>query len=153
MKHSNKKRAIRYRMVMAVVSLCCAALGCGGRLTDEPERVPVSGTVSYGGQPIDEGEIRFVPTKGTEAPVSSAPIKVGAYTANVKGGVPIGTHRVEIRAYRPQAGASTEEVPGMAPGQAPQEQYIPAKYNSASTLELAVDAGGSAMTRDFSLEK
>lgn len=138
-----------------VVSLmaCCVSLGCGGSLPDEPERVTVSGTVTYDGQPVGDGEVRFVPTKGTEAPSSSAIISGGAYKADFKGGVPVGIHRVEIRGYRPKQGAASEEIPGVAEGETVKEQYLPAKHNTKSALELTVESGSAPITKDFALEK
>ncbi len=141
------------KTVVLSVLACCVSLGCGGSLPDEPERVTVSGTVTYDGQPVADGEVRFVPTKGTEAPSSSAVISGGAYKAEFKGGVPVGIHRVEIRGYRPKAGGAAEETPGMAAGETLKEQYLPAKYNAKSELELTVESGSAPITKDFALVK
>lgn len=140
-------------VVVVSVLVCCVSLGCGGSLPDEPERVTVSGAVTYDGQPVADGEVRFVPTKGTEAPSSSAMISGGAYKAEFKGGVPVGIHRVEIRGYRPKAGGAAEETPGVAAGETLKEQYLPAKYNAKSELELTVESGSAPITKDFALVK
>jgi len=141
------------KTVGVAIIACCGALGCGGSLSDEPERVLVSGSVTYAGQPVADGEVRFVPTKGTEAPSCSAVISGGVFKAEFKGGVPVGVHRVEIRAYRPREGAGSEEVPGMAQGETVKDQYLPAKYNSKSELELTVESGSGPITKDFALEE
>lgn len=140
------------KIALVTVVMCAACLGCSGSLSDEPERVLVSGTVSYAGQEIAEGEIRFVPTEGTIAPSSSAIIKDGAYRADHKGGVPVGTHRVEIRAYRPDEDV-TGEIPGVPEGEVPKEQFLPAKYNAESDLTLTVESGSDPITKDYDLEE
>ena len=100
------------RLVGFGLSLLILTTGCGGSGGDV-ERSEVSGSVTYKGQPIEEGLIRFVPEKGTAGPVSAAPIANGKYTIDAKGGVPVGTHRVEIEAYQVDAKAGSEEIPGV----------------------------------------
>ena len=136
----------------AALGLCCLASmgGCGG--SGDVERTVVSGAVSYDGQPIDDGTIRFVPTKGTQAPVAAAQIQNGRYSADAKGGVPVGTHRVEIEAFRADPNAAADADPGSIEGSA-REQFIPEKYNTNSELELTVEPGGGPVTKDFELTK
>ena len=130
--------------------LVASILGCGA--TTGPERAIVSGSVTYDGQPVEDGMIRFVPAEGTKAPVSGAVIKAGRYTADSQGGVPVGTHRIEILGNRPDPKAApVVDVPGV---EGPATiQYLPAKYNQTSQLTLTVKPGGGPMTKDFSLEK
>jgi hypothetical protein len=80
----------------AIVSLIC--LGCGsGSAT--PARV-VQGKVTCGGVPVEGGMVRFVPIEGTRAPMSFGMIDQGSYRAETHGGVPLGTHRVEVDAWK-----------------------------------------------------
>ena len=128
-------------------------IGCGGEGGWDVERCVVSGAVTYDGQPIQEGLIRFVPEEGTVAPASAVQIQNGKYTIDAEGGVPVGTHRVEIEAYRddPKGLADgEEEIPGVEGP--PQEQFIPEKYNRASELKATVE-GKSPVTKDFELTK
>ena len=130
--------------------LVACILGCSGRTG--PERAIVSGSVTYDGQPVDDGMIRFVPAEGTKAPVSGAVIKAGRYTVDSHGGVPVGTRRVEILGNRPDPKAApAQEVPGLEG--VPSLQYLPAKYNQTSQLTLTVKPGGGRVTQDFALEK
>lgn len=129
--------------------------GCGGQ-AGGPERVPVRGQVSYAGEPIQEGKIRFIPEDG---PVAVAEIRDGRYVADARGGVPVGRHRVVIEAYRPRAGAEpataelAEAIADIEEGEVPQEQFLPREYSGAqSTLELVVESGANAITQDFDLE-
>ncbi len=109
------------------------------------DKVVVSGVVTLDGQPISNGEIRFIPTSGTIGPVSGGAIKDGAYTAQAKGGVPIGTHQVEIKAYR--ANPKSKAAAGAEGGAA--EQYLDARYNSQTTLTATIEP--DTETKDFAL--
>lgn len=143
--------------ILFLMTLMLTVFGCGSG-ADGPERVPVSGQVSYGGLPIEDGKIRFVPIEGTEGPATLALIEQGKYTADHNGGVPVGTHRVEVEAYRPQEGAQpvTEEMArdfaDLEVGQVPQEQFLPGDYSGeTSSLRLTIESGSDAMTKDFTL--
>jgi hypothetical protein len=76
--------------------------GCGAK--GLPMRV-VHGKVTCGGQTVDDGEVRFVPIEGTSGPVSVGTIVSGEYRIEARGGVPVGKHRVEVRAMRKTAAA------------------------------------------------
>ena len=127
-------------------------IGCG---SGGPERVIVTGTVTYQGQPLKEGQIRFFPTEGTEAPMSGGDIVDGQYAIRVKGGVAVGTHRVEIVAHRPDPRFRelTESLPPNATEleRPPGQQYIPEKYNKSTTLEITIPPGSRKTTKDFEL--
>lgn len=131
--------------------MLATALGCGGQ---ELGKVVVTGKVTFEGVPVENGEIRFYPTKETIGPVSGAPIVNGQFEAKAKGGVPLGTHQVQIRGYRAAgAGPDISSSPAAAPGDAtgPAEQYLPAKYNDDSTLTLTVGSDANPLAKDFDL--
>jgi hypothetical protein len=121
---------------------CIALTGCGQ--SSDLDKVVVTGRVTLDGQPIPNGEIRFIPDAGTKGPISGGPIKDGAYKAEGRGGVPIGEHLVEIRAYRPQGGPQAAATEG-----GPAEQYLATKYNEHTTLRATIDP--STETQDFEL--
>jgi hypothetical protein len=79
------------------------AIGCGKR-----DFVPVHGTVTYQGQPVDAGMISFRPLADGSGPVSCATIKDGHYELKARGGVPVGKHRVEVLAQKRTGGKVTE---------------------------------------------
>lgn len=116
----------------------------------------VTGSVSYAGKPLDNGEIRFYPLEGTVGPMSGAPIHAGRYEATSKGGVPVGKHRVIIEGYRTNPGSVKANDPKFAaiPGGlvGPREQYLPQKYNTQSALVVAIESNSHAATQDFQLE-
>ena len=116
----------------------------------------VRGTVSYEGQPVESGQIRFHPIKDTRTPMWGAYIRDGQYEAYGKGGVPVGTHRVEILAHRVKPGAA--EMAESAASDPllvglPTEQYLPEKYNTKTELEITIEPGSGRVTRDFDLSE
>jgi hypothetical protein len=126
------------------VLVALGVVGCSQN--SGPEKVVVSGTVKFDGELIPNGEILFYPIDGTQGSVSGGPIKAGQYTAKGRGGVVVGRHRVEIRAFRASGRkmSAAEAVEG-----GPAEQYLPLQYNSYSELTCAVDADNT--TQDFDL--
>lgn len=72
-------------MRWVVVVLLVSVAGCGR--SDGPETFIVTGTVTYQGQPVQEGEIRFAPVEGTKGPASGSTIRDGVYTVTARGGV------------------------------------------------------------------
>ena len=129
---------------------CCLLLGCG---REGPERVVVSGSVTYRGEPLESGEIRFEPAKDSTAPMAGAAISDGKYAVDSKGGVAVGTYKIRIEAFRTPAdyqepSEAEQQGPLIPP---PREQYIPAKYNRDTEMEITIDSGSGAISRDFEL--
>lgn len=122
--------------------------GCGR--SGGPEMVVVSGTVTYEGTPIEDGEICFVPLGDTKGPTSSAPIHNGRYEVVARGGVPAGTHHVEISAFRIIPNPPPDSR-GAAPGEPPKEQYLPEKYNAKSQSKITIASGCRQIAQDFDL--
>jgi hypothetical protein len=115
-----------------------------------PERVVVSGSITYNGKAIPEGVIRFVPDQSSSMPTMATAIKEGKYNADGLGGVPIGTHKVQIEAMRAiegrsQSNANTLHGTGY-------QQYIPKKYNAMTQLTVTVPSGSGRMTKAFELK-
>ena len=144
-------RALVLGLLAAVVVGC----GSGG---DGLQRVALSGAVAYQGAPVDDGSILFVPCDGTVGPSTAVKVVDGRYRADANGGVPPGTYRVEILAYRKNAGGGQNVLlapppPGGSTSQnnAPQ-QYLPVKYNVRSQLKITVEAGSKSVTKDFALD-
>jgi hypothetical protein len=112
--------------------------GCG----DPHARQAASGTVSFNGQPLDQGRIHFAPvSKG--ATESGATIEDGKFSIPRESGLVPGTYKVSIFSYdRKGAKVASEEIPGDRGGKQFKER-IAAKYNVKSTLTAEVTAGGS----------
>jgi hypothetical protein len=134
----------------------CLAVGCGG---PAGEPASVSGSVTYAGQPLAEGSIRFFPEEGTPGAGGAGKIVDGTYSIEAGETLKSGKHSVRITAMRGTGRTVEEEPAGIEEGEEvvegsveveELEQYLPAKYNS--NTELSVDLAGGANTEDFQLE-
>jgi len=94
--------------------------------------VDCAGSVTFAGAPVEEGSIGFFPLAGGSRS-EGAVITAGRYRARV---LP-GRHRVEIRGSR-----ITKDFKGPSDLGPPREDFIPAQFNDASTLEVDVVAPG-----------
>jgi hypothetical protein len=139
---SLRRRSGLQRLTTAAPLLVLGLAGCGGG--SEIERVVLSGEVTYKGEVIRYGEVRFVPEQGTLAPLTIALIKQGKYDTSLVGGVPVGDHRVEVRGYHPDDYENIRPGP-FAP---PARQLLPDKYHEKSTLKLNL-APGSESPQDY----
>lgn len=128
------------RRFLGVVLGCAllAALGCQEK---PPPTYPVSGSVTFKGQPLPDGTIMFVGDDGKTS--DPAPISQGKYTAQATAGI----KKVQIRATRIKPGGAKDAMGAAVP-----EDYLPAKYNTETTLRAEV-APGAANVFDFTLEE
>ena len=146
--------ALGWSTIPVVLLLIPALMGIGGcGRPGHPDHVKVHGTVSIDGQPLEKGQIRFLPIEGTKGPTSGAEIVDGKYSVVNRGGVPFGTHRVEIVAFRVDEDAPPvgELNPGYKPGEKPLEQYLPDQYNDRSQLRNVVPEGVKEHEANFDL--
>ncbi len=128
-------------MACAAPLLCCLAAvsGCG---PGGPKTVPVSGSVTFAGEPVADGEIAFRSADGTTASWAGR-IVAGRYAIRST----VGPKRVEIIAVRPKPGAKPK-----ASGEGViNEMYIPDRYNLESELRAEVTTAGPNEF-DFTLE-
>jgi hypothetical protein len=160
------RRSVGINIVgMFVLLLIAHSGGCGRN----ESVVVVEGTVRYAGQRIMNGDIRFYPIEGTKGATIGAPIVDGLYRAVNKDGVPVGTHRVVIRAFvlediGPVSGqpAGGDLLAPVSPGPSAKprmpiyavegrKQFIPVKYNAQSELTAEVTGESNPQTIDFDL--
>ena len=102
-------------------------VGCGSEDTG-PELYTVKGTVTFDGSPVEEGRIQFRKAEGDQKAYSTE-IKAGNYSVQMEAG----KATVEITASRPKPGEFDTSNPDDPP-QPIGEMYIPAQYNSETTL-------------------
>ena len=103
--------------------------GCPGPAA--PENQTVTGTVTFDGEPVAEGEIVFRDTDG-QTRSCGGQIVDGTYSFEASPG----SKKVEITALRVVPGKMDTSNPGQ---EVPlKEPYIPAKYNTESTLTAEV---------------
>jgi hypothetical protein len=135
------------RRAGGLLALFAAVVGCSGKYTGT-KRYPLSGKVAYGGQPVDQGTISFLPA-GEGQRVSGGPITDGAYAVPEELGANAGTYRVEVRWHKKTGKMYKDRDSG--------EMYdvrkegLPDKYHAKSELTAEVSAGRT--TFDFDLPK
>lgn len=134
---------IRRLFVRRIILAACliSLVGCGGAAKG-PKLYHVEGMVNFAGEPLKEGEMVIRATDGKHAAGSA--INNGKF----KFDTPAGASIIEITSTRDVPGEFREENPGE---KVPvREQYIPAKYNTESTLTLEVK--GDVKDVKFDLE-
>ncbi len=114
----------RHFVALALMVWLSVLAGCSGRSTYD-----VSGVVTYDGQPVEKGEISFVPTDGLAAPDAGL-IEDGKFAFAATPGKKV----VKIRGSRalPPERQTTPEM-GLV-----YEDFIPQAYNDESTLSADV---------------
>lgn len=149
--------------------LCCAAVallgGCGQAL----DKAVVQGQVTFNGKKVLNGDIRFVPEAGTSGGSATAPIVDGEYRVTNKGGVPVGSHRVILRAFvledvgsalGGEGGGDLMETAAARPKSKPSMpvyrfegrlQFLPPEYNERAGLVIEVLGDTSPQIENFHL--
>ena len=128
----------RTTLTAVVVLFGCGLVLTAGGCRRGDGRVKVSGTVTYKGQPLDQGRIEFEPTGG-EAFFTGAIIDNGAFNVPPDSGLQPGKYRVRI--YSSDFPKAPKDPLHLAPDELPKER-IPAQYNTASVLTAEVTADG-----------
>lgn len=142
----------RFRILFVVLTLT-GLTGCG---ESGPERIGMSGMVTYNGEPIEDGEISFQPVAGTKAPPTSAIITEGRYQLPAKWALVPGTYQVSVLSYRvaldDKLPGSTLDRPPPSGGIEVKDQLLPEKFNTKSTIEkVTVESGQGPIEQNFDL--
>ncbi len=115
------------------VGIC---IGCGG-VSDAPTTIEVTGTVTLDGDPVKEASVIFEDTEGKEKSYFAKTDNNGTFSTSMTAG----KKKVRITAIREVPGKTVPD--GAGTGTVPAtEQFIPKKYNTATTLEEEVKAEG-----------
>jgi len=124
-----------------IVSLTFA-MGCQ-KQDGRPPKADVSGSVTFQGKPVPEGQINFL--SGSTGMAAAAVLQTDGKFV-VEGGLEPGEYKVSITP------PPSEDVAG-APQTSPPKEYpdIPLKYRSDVTSELktTVEPGGSQLSFDM----
>ncbi|WP_152099134.1 hypothetical protein [Lacipirellula parvula] len=116
---------VSQRLRLAHLLILSSALaGCGPA---GPTKYPVQGQVTFKGEPIVKGTMTLIPDSPAGR-TATAPIADGKYSAELTEG----SWTVNVQAVR----ETGPVIPAL--GEAPREQFIPAKYNRESTLKISV---------------
>ena len=129
----------------------CAALLLAGCSEANPlGRRAVHGSVSFQGQPIDSGSIRFEPEDLQRGVSSGAVINAGKFNIKTTEGLPPGSYKVMITAPDRVAKEKVEGPPGEEVSLA--KDRIPRKYNVKSELKLEVPKARGSHEANFNLQ-
>jgi hypothetical protein len=146
----------------AVVSLTvCLALaammsaGCGSKSKSNE----LSGKVTYNGNPVTGGSLKFYPADGKGAPYPVPLSRDGTYVAS---GIPKGKMKVTVETvkgttpgYHMPGGGKLPpgtKVPEVDTSNAPVYVQIPRKYASEKTTPLNCDVTGGKQEASFDLQ-
>ncbi len=113
------QRAVYFLLVVLVLMVGCGRSGA--------RTYRVSGTVTFNGKPVGEGDIVFLPEDPALGP-DAARIVNGEYVAQVKAG----RCRVEMSAV--EIGPDTPRIDGVPIA----TNYLPERYNTRSELSVTV---------------
>lgn len=131
----SKNRALLGRVLpLAVAIALLLPLGCGQKKSDV---VTVSGKVTFGGEAIESGKIRFESADRAGRPAETV-IENGEYSVEVAPGEKI----VLIDGYKPGP-PSEQGFPSSVP-------FLPAAYNSGSKINRTIAPEGDQVL-DFAL--
>jgi hypothetical protein len=122
---------------MYVMFLCATFGGCGGQYNGD-RRYPLSGNVTYDGQPIDLGTISFLPAAGDKQRVSGGMIENGAFSIPEETGANQGKYRVEIR-WAKKTGKQFLD-PDTQTMVDRRDEGLPPRFHNKSTLTADVSA-------------
>ena len=142
-------------------AMAAALAGCGD--SDDLPRQPVSGRVTFDGQPLTKAWIQFRPAGNAGITASGAMIENGGYAIPRSDGLIPGNYQVIItKAEEPDSSAGKPEAPAapkaskktlkLQKGFSPfgfAKQLIPAQYNVKTQLTAKVEEG---QTKDFDFD-
>jgi hypothetical protein len=133
-------------LFLAVVALALA--GCGG--SSDSDRSHVYGDVSFGGEPVDDGGIAFIPEGAGPAQVrATGEIRDGHYDLDSTRGPYPGKYKVEIY-WNKKTGRKITSKSGNA-SRDETKQAIPEKYNEKTELRADIKPGRNEL--NFPLKK
>lgn len=154
--------APRVALALAVASsvVGLVALGCGDD-TGLPRRYPVSGKVTYKGEPVKEGLISFEPVDAAQGRAATGKIADGYYrltTAVENDGALPGDYRVTIKSQTvdmsevlAKAGGGAGRQDDIIKAQQKAVNNVPSKYMLADTSKLTAKVEEKSNTKDFEL--
>ncbi len=134
----NYRYAWKFVLTLSLLA-ALTTIGCG---KSGPVRSDVTGSVTLDGQPLEEGEVLFIPADGV-GPSDACPIIDGEFN----GEVTPGSKRVEINATKDTGKAAPDGLPDY-------QNLVPAQYNRESKLTAEIgESDGSPMTFELKSSK
>lgn len=133
--------------LLILVLLVLPLVGCG-RKYEGPKQYPLSGKVSYDGEPVDMGTISFLPAGEAKQRVSGGEIIEGAYSVPEERGANAGKYRVEIR-WSKKTGTKYFDKELQLENDV-RKEGLPPRFHEES--ELTAEVAASKTTFDFHLK-
>jgi hypothetical protein len=127
-------KAHRFALLVATITVATFA-GC----QKTSDRLPVSGTVTLDGTPLDDGTIRFSSLGGT-AFSGGALIRDGQYVIEAEKGLPPGSYHIEITSPDNNSKPILYRTGPDDPGSLTQPERIPPEYNIESRQSVDISA-------------
>lgn len=124
-----------WKAVFALTLAVCGGAFCGCKPDDG--FTAVTGTVTFDGAPVEDGYVTFAPKGGAAGTTSGAQIVKGKYEARVTPGT-LGVSITATKKVKIENPTQEQIDRGITENTV---DYIPAKYNTASTLEATVAEG------------
>jgi hypothetical protein len=119
--------------VLAAVAVSFA--GCGPNYGGRQE---IKGTIKLKGQPLDQGQITFIPISGDASTKEGSLITNGVYRIERQFGLMPGRYKVIITSGDARTPANTDEPPGPTGANIISKDRIPPEYNTNSKQEVEV---------------
>jgi hypothetical protein len=135
--HSVSQMRIPCRISILSLLLIAGGFGCGN--SSDVQTVPVTGVVTFEGQPVDGATVYFAPEKGPAARAETDEEGKFSLMTNRPGdGAVPGKFKVGIAKFVPDMKTANDPVPGM-------KNTLPDKYNNptSSGLTATVDLKGN----------
>ena len=121
---------MRWNRLPRLTPLLVVAFGVAACDSDGISTVPASGSVSYKGQPLESGQVQFLPADG---PAAVGQVENGKFvlgTNAVGNGAPPGHYRVTVFSYKNVQSKF---------GEITSKSLIPNRYTNPDTSGLVVD--------------
>ncbi len=113
--------------------------GCGGQAVDG--RYPISGNVSFKGQPLEKGTLEF--STSDRSQLTGATIEKGKYSVPAEQGLKPGKYTVKISSTDDGAAGGPPPPPGPENTNQVAKELIPEDYNLNSKITADVTDGGA----------
>lgn len=145
---------MRLRFFVLVLLLLIALAGCS-RDPNEPELIPVVGTVTLDNGPLASAVVTFIPINETPGKGAVGQTDGGGRyqlkSPDGKKGLPAGEYKVIVSKLVLKDGSDYIPEPGVAPIDSPGREKLPATYSEAehSVLKKTVSPGSGPI--DFPL--
>jgi hypothetical protein len=115
----------------AAAALLALLAGCAGRAA-------VDGTVTFNGEPVDNGGIQFVSEDGKNK--GGGEIKGGKYSLTGDHGLPPGKYKVEVY-WNKKTGKTVVDKADTGEKMDETSQVIPPEFNTNTTLSAEIKSG------------